>query len=80
MFIVYITRAACAIPDGDSVVIVGGKEVSRYNESGFVEALPSLNIGGRFQSCAGYVNNQNKMVKSTICMIKYVNIYFRSTL
>ena len=62
----YINRAACAIPDGDSVVIVGGqftlKDVSRYNEGGFVEALPSLAIGGGFQSCVGYINGQNKMV------------------
>ena len=50
----------------DSVVIVGGqftlKDVSRYNEDGFVEALPSLAIGGGFKSCAGYINDQNKMV------------------
>ena len=63
---IYINRAACAIPDWDSVVIVGGqftiKDVSRYNEGGFVEALPSLAIGGGFQSCVGYINGQNKMV------------------
>jgi len=62
----YMTVAACAIPDGDSVVILGGqftlKDVSRYNESGFVEALPGLNVGGGFRACAGYINNQNKMV------------------
>ena len=62
MFIVYITRTACAIPDGDSVVIVGGQEVSRYNEEGFVEALPSIPIGGGFQSCARYTNSENKEV------------------
>ena len=48
------------------MVIVGGqftpKDVTRYNEDGFVEDLPSLAIGGGFQSCAGYINNQNKMV------------------
>ena len=59
---VYINRAACAIPDGDSLVIVDGKEVSRYNEDGFVEALPSIPSGGGFQSCARYTNNKNKEV------------------
>ena len=60
------------------MVIVGGqftlKDVTRYNEDGFVEDLPSLAIGGGFQSCVGYINNQNKMVFTyiliTICRIK----------
>ena len=48
------------------MVIVGGQftstDVSRYNENGFVEALPSLDTRGGGQSCAGYFNSQNKMV------------------
>ena len=44
------------------MVIVDGKEVSRYNEDGFVEKLPSIPSGGGFQSCALYTNNENKEV------------------
>ena len=59
----HFTRGSCAIPDGDSVVIIsGGTDVTRYNETGFVENLPSLNNGRGFASCVGYVNNQSETV------------------
>ena len=52
------------------MVITGGQftlpDVSRYNENGFVEKLPSLKVGRVFHACAGYINNQNKMVKINI--------------
>ena len=59
----HIFRRACAIPDGDSVVITGGvmsetrKKASRYNRQGWVEDLPDMSIGRFHHGCAGYTKN-----------------------
>ena len=48
------------------MVLTGGyhtkKKAHRYNESGFVEALPNLNKRSVFHSCASYINNEDKRV------------------
>ena len=46
------------------MVLTGGygseKKAQRYNENGFVEALPNLNKESAHHSCASYINNENK--------------------
>ena len=48
------------------MVLTGGygseKKAQRYNENGFVEALPNLNKESAHHSCASYINNENKRV------------------
>jgi len=57
---------ACAIPDEDSVVLTGGfytqQEVTRYNEQGYQETLPSLRSKFYGHHCSWYINAQRKMV------------------
>ena len=61
-------RYACAITDGDEVIITGngnqavGDVVSRYNRSGWIEDLPSL-LGQRFgHGCSLYFNTNGQKV------------------
>ena len=58
---------ACAISDGDRVVLTGGfphkDEVSVYNLNGFQGYLPSLNEGRQYHACASYTNNYGEKVK-----------------
>ena len=57
--ILFYSRA-CAIPDGESVVLTGGEKgiirskVSRYNKDGWMEDLADLNMGRWGHGCAGY--------------------------
>ena len=48
------------------MVLTGGyhtlKKAHRYNENGFLEALPNLNKESVFHSCASYINNEDKRV------------------
>ena len=61
---------SCAIEDprSNSVIITGGwrlgwrETVDRYNEEGFVESLPNLNHARMNHGCAGYYNDNNKLV------------------
>ena len=50
--------------------------VDRYNEKGFVESLPCLNIERIGHGCAGYYKNDGKMVRKEqnefSCFIKYI--------
>ena len=59
-------RGTCAINDGTSVILTGGQytqsDVFRYDKDGFVEKLPSLNIGRWTHACASYIDTDNKMV------------------
>ena len=52
------------------MVLTGGyhtlKKAHRYNENGFVEALPNLNKESVFHSCASYINNEDKRVKHIV--------------
>ena len=57
---ILIYSRACAIPDGESVVLTGGEKgiirskVSRYNKDGWMEDLADLNMGRWGHGCAGY--------------------------
>ena len=61
---------ACAIPDEDTVVITGGsytqREVSRYNENGFLEYLPSLISHKEAHHCSWFINEERKRVNIII--------------
>ena len=58
MFIYY--RYACIIPLGDHVVITGGQitktTVSKYDEEGWVEDMPSLNQGRYSHGCTSFTS------------------------
>ena len=61
-----IFRNMCPINVGTSVILTGGQftqsDVVRYDKDGFVEKLPSLNIGRWTHACASYIDTDNKMV------------------
>merc|ERR550539_550666 len=54
------TSYACAINDGDEVVLTGGfgnrKAVKVYSLSGFVQNLPELSVGRQYHACASYLD------------------------
>ena len=53
-------RHACSIPLGDHVVITGGfftrTTVSKYEESGWVKDMPSLNQGRWLHGCTSFMS------------------------
>ena len=53
------------------MVIAGGSEtqttVSRYNAGGWVEDLPSLNLGRYYHACAGYTSGGRR--------VRYYDVY-----
>ena len=59
---------ACAISDGEYVVVTGGKDsafsVSRYDKGGIVNSadLPSLSTGRWSHACVKYVNDNQQKV------------------
>jgi len=58
-------RNACSIQLRDYVVITGGyqsKAVYKYNDIGFVAALPSMNSNRAFHGCGYYYNNNDQLV------------------
>ena len=65
LFIAVYYRNACAIPDNNTVVITGGHNtrtsVSRYNDQGWIEDLPSLITGRYGHACAGYTSEGNRV-------------------
>ena len=59
---------ACAIPDGDSVVLTGGmmtlNKVSRYQmDQGWVEDLPELKFGRYYHGCAVFAKDDEQVNK-----------------
>ena len=57
---------ACAIPDGNSVVLTGGmmtlNKVSRYQmDQGWVEDLPELKFGRYYHGCAAFTKEDEKV-------------------
>ena len=70
-------RTACSISLDDHVVITGGsytqKIVSRYNENGWVEDLPSL-TQGRFQhGCTAFMSAGEQVRLTTWCRTWILN-------
>ena len=59
---------ACAISDGEYVVVTGGKfsafDVLRYGKEGIVNSadLPSLSSGRWSHACVKYVNDKQQKV------------------
>jgi len=62
----YDTMHACAIVDRDTLLLTGGdstmRTVSRYNNAGFVEDLPSLNEGRWSHGCGVYTVDSGDQV------------------
>jgi hypothetical protein len=59
-------RHACAIPDGDSVLLTGGyyskQRVSRYDATGYMADLPGLNEGRFAHGCGAYLRQDGTQV------------------
>ena len=49
--------------------------VARYNTSGLVETLPMLITPRYAHGCAGYVNNDNKMVSKNILIVSILSFF-----
>ena len=64
-------RKACAIPDGENVLLTGGyysrQRVSRYDAAGYVAELPGLNIGRYDPGCGVFLRQDGTKV-STGCV------------
>lgn len=69
------TILACQVLESDGrVIVVGGVDdndddldsVHRYDENGYVEALPSLNVPRVGHGCAGYYDEDENLVKCII--------------
>ena len=76
----YIYRAACAIPEEDSLVITGGlhtlRTVSRYSITGWVGDLAELNVGRRNHGCSSYYKD---VAQVSICnsVIMFVYLFIK---
>ena len=61
----HVCRDACAIADGDTVVLTGGQNtmrtVSRYGTGGWLEDLPRMNLGRADHGCASFVQEGDKV-------------------
>ena len=61
----HVCRDACAIADGDTVVLTGGqntmRRVSRYGTGGWLEDLPSMNLGRADHGCASFLQEGDKV-------------------
>ena len=61
----HVCRDACAIADGDTVVLTGGQNtmrtVSRYGAGGWLEDLPRMNLGRADHGCASFVQEGDKV-------------------
>ena len=62
---VFIYSFACAIPQGDSVMVTGGSDtkntVSVYNVEGWLEDLPPLNTGRYLHACSSYRSGETRV-------------------
>ena len=62
----------CLIPDGDEVILTGGRDtsyinypnsgVSRYNRNGWVSDLKTMNSRRYDHACGSFMNSNNEMV------------------
>ena len=63
------SRFACVIGLQDTFLMTGGvgteKQVTLYNEKGFLDNLPSLNQGRYDHGCGHYINDEQKLVNTT---------------
>ena len=70
------TRLACSIQLKELVIITGGKltanKATVYNTEGWVEDLPSLNMGRYSHGCGHFVNMDNQVVSEEA--IQYIFI------
>ena len=60
-------RYACAIPDGDTLIVTGGWHppgnlVTRYNSNGFVEDMPELLKPRWGHGCGFYVSDGQNVI------------------
>lgn len=63
-------RFVCLIDDGNTVLVIGGSvsgccykgDVERFESTGKVETLPSLNINRNHHNCAKYHNADGEKV------------------
>ena len=74
---------ACSISDTTSVVITGGLDdgdpisrVSRYNNNGWMEDLPSLNTARAYHGCSLYTTDTGEKVNISTDERKVVLQYF----
>ena len=67
------TLVACSVEDTatGTLLVIGGSDTSnelsdvhRYDEDGYVEALPSLNYARVGHGCAGYYNDDGDLVRN----------------
>merc|ERR1711970_1493771 len=64
----YSVSYSCGIPDmsSNSIIITGGDnaldQVTRYDEEGFVEDLPSLLVGRTDHGCGSFIRSDGNMV------------------
>ena len=60
LFIAVYYSEACAVPDTDTVIIIGGwrtkTTVSRYSVQGWKEDLPNLITGRHSCACTSYIS------------------------
>ena len=62
----------CLIPDGDEVILTGGRDtsyinypynaVSKYNRNGWVSDLKNMNSRRYDHACGSFMNSNNEVV------------------
>ena len=67
------SRSACVIDDGDTALLLGGARtgyyyyntVQRFDITGLLETLPSLNLARTDLACGKYQNSEGEKVRRT---------------
>ena len=77
LFIAVYYRNACAVPDTDTLIIIGGwhtlNTVSRYSVQGWKEDLPNLITGRHSCACTSYISGGRRVRTVNINVGLYVN-------
>ena len=76
-------RSACAIPDGDSVILTGGRytkqTVSRYDSTGYVGNLADLRVGRYNHGCGSYLRHDGTKVSIgfviSLCLHQFIQVF-----
>jgi len=74
---------ACGFGHDDVFIITGGRwtmrTVSKYNEDGWVEDMPTLNDGRRYHGCGHYISDNNDLYYLVAGGYGYGDSYLKTT-
>ena len=78
-FLTLLCRHSCGIDMSDHLVVTGGyghrRTVAKYNESGLIDYLPSLNQGRYNHACSSFISASGETVEFILFIINLIINY-----